>query len=85
MADFALEQCETNEIIRDDYRQGELSTQEAYDNGLIDELGHEIDSVTFVICRCCHKSRLTWGNYNGKWTLFDGDEIHDCPANKLKR
>lgn len=44
MADMFLEQVEYYEERRSAYRAGEMSDQEAYDEGIIDELGYEIGS-----------------------------------------
>ncbi len=84
MADFTLEHVEHEENLRFEYRQGRLSTNEAYENGIIDETGCDITSQTLKTCRCCNKSGLSWGNYNNKWVLFDGNAIHQCPTNPLK-
>lgn len=35
-------------------------------------------------CRCCGKKGLRWGQYNGKWRLFEGGELHACPVNPLR-
>ena len=85
MADFALEQIETNVEMRDKHRRGDMSIADAYENGIVDELGKETESVTFKTCRCCNKGRLTWDIYNGKWLLFDNGKLHECPVNKLNR
>ena len=29
-------------------------------------------------CRHCGMSNLTWGMHNGKWRLFDGNNLHTC-------
>jgi ribosomal protein L37AE/L43A len=44
MADMALEHTITFEEQRSSYRVGEMTDQEAYDAGIIDELGYEIPS-----------------------------------------
>jgi hypothetical protein len=41
MADYTLEEVEDNEEARLDYHLGIIDDQEAYDRGIIDELGYE--------------------------------------------
>jgi len=36
-----------------------------------------------IVCRCCHRAGLEWGERNGKWRLFDDRGIHVCPVNPL--
>lgn len=83
MADYALEQIETMELLRLRYRIGELSDAEAYDEGIIDELGfehHSTASVSKVTCRHCGK-RLHWKLHAVGWRTTEADEsIHRCPA-----
>ena len=45
-ADLALEEMEDNEEDLLDYRTVYMSEAEAYEKGLIDELGYEIDGTT---------------------------------------
>ena len=70
------------EYLRLQYKTGQMSYGEAYELGIIDELGFE-ESRKLKICRCCGKSDLQWGQFKGKWLLFDGDELHDCPIHPL--
>ena len=42
-ADLALEEMEDDEEAREDFRHGQMSDEEAYERGIIDELGYEID------------------------------------------
>jgi hypothetical protein len=88
MADFALEQVETAENRRFAYRQGEVSTTEAYEEGIIDEQGFETSAIanraTVVTCRCCGESGLSWKKIHGIWRLFLGMGLHKCPANPLR-
>jgi len=43
MADFALEDVYDEEEARTRYKIGEMTIEEAYKRGLIDELGYEIE------------------------------------------
>ena len=81
-ADLALEAAFDDDEARFDYRCGVVSEQEAFDRGIIDELGYEYSySSSSKTCRCCKKSGLTWGRQNGRWLLFDGAQMHKCPVN----
>lgn len=35
-------------------------------------------------CRYCGATELTWVQVDGKWRLFNGGSIHNCPVNPLK-
>jgi hypothetical protein len=35
-------------------------------------------------CRCCGKEGLHWEPRDGKWRLFDGGKMHECPVNPLR-
>jgi hypothetical protein len=85
-ADMALEQAEQADEMRLDYRMGLLDYAEAYENGIIDELGYEIGNgrVTTKTCRCCKTAGLHWDTHKGKWRLFDDKGLHFCPAVPLK-
>lgn len=37
-----------------------------------------------VVCKCCGTGNLNWKQFNGKWLLFNGEELHDCPVNPLE-
>lgn len=83
MADLALEAVFDDEEVWTDYCIGNITVEEAYERGLVDELGGEIGSEARFItrtCRCCGKSGLRWGNMSGKWLLYDGATLHACPA-----
>lgn len=41
MADVAIQEAEVMEELRYAYHQGRMTEQEAYDAGIIDELGYE--------------------------------------------
>jgi len=42
-ADLALEEMEDFEEAREEFRHGQMSDEEAYERGIIDELGYEIE------------------------------------------
>jgi len=42
MADFALEQVQEMEALREQYNSGDMDLLDAYNLGLVDELGCEI-------------------------------------------
>jgi hypothetical protein len=85
MADYVNELMEQEYIDRDAWRRGELSWEEAYDKGVVDENGAEYGTgLKFITCRCCGTNNLLWNQVNGKWRLFDGNSIHKCPINPLK-
>ncbi len=84
MADYVNEQIELEYEFRHQWRSGQLSHEEAYDLGVIDEQGSEYGTERLLkTCRCCGKSGLTWGSHKGKWLLFDGNDLHACPVNPL--
>jgi hypothetical protein len=88
MADFCNEQIEEYENHVADWRCGRMPAHEAYEMGIVDELGYgalpSTGQIKTVTCRCCQCSGLTWGKHQGKWRLFSGTAIHACPANPLK-
>ncbi len=85
MADFSNEYQEETVNQLDRYKSGEMNLDEAYDLGILNEMGIEINNGdTSKTCRCCNKSGLTWGQISGKWLLFDNGALHDCLTNKLR-
>lgn len=87
MADFVNEQGFDDELAWDDYRLGYMNCVEAYERGIIDELGYEFSAVknqTGKTCRCCGESGLRWGKIKEKFVLLKGSEMHKCPINPLK-
>ena len=83
MADMAIEAGMDDEEWLTDYFLGGHSDIEAYERGFIDEYGALYKTIRYKTCRCCHESGLTWGQHDGKWRLFKGDSLHQCPANPL--
>ena len=86
MADFALGQVWDEEDLRSDYRRGILSTHEAYEAGIIDELGGEYSPSTnspvhrSVRCRHCNKADLHWLLTDKGWRTAElSGQIHVCP------
>jgi len=94
MADYFLEEVEDFECRRLDYKSGRISDEEAYDRGIIDEMGYEyipgvstgkagsLDNQSKT-CRSCGTARLHWGKHKGKWRLFDLHGLHQCKVNPL--
>jgi hypothetical protein len=84
MADMLNEQIWDMEEARIDYRQGRMGDVEAYEMGIIDELGYEIRSGRTVTlkktCLHCGMTGLKWGQVDGKWRLHEGKTQHNCPA-----
>ncbi len=79
-ADQALEMVMEHENDRSRYRAGEIQQQEAYDLGIIDELGCEQGSASSKTCKGCGTSGLFWKQKdNGKWWLTTSDgSWHKC-------
>ena len=84
MADAAHEMVEAEEQARADFRTGRIDPYEAYELGIIDELGYEYNtSIEQKTCRNCKAHGLHWRKLQGKWRLFDGDKMHECPVAPL--
>jgi len=85
MADFELDNVMDMEELRSDWREGKMSYEDAYNEGIIDELGYEDDESVRnhrqknVTCNNCGKTRLRWKQVNGKWRLFEKNKPHRCP------
>lgn len=63
MADMANERCEMDEMIRDEYLDGGMSAQDAYDHGLLDETGRfmfNIDDADVQIHTAADIGRELW-------------------------
>lgn len=85
IADMVLEDSETFEEDRYNFRHGIISESEAYELGIVDELGYEIPSgrKKELVCKFCNKKNLNWKKQNDKWRMFEGDKLHVCPVNPL--
>jgi len=86
MADAFLSEVMEFEELRIDYKHGRMGDVEAYELGIIDEYGAFIESrrcARTKTCRCCGEAGLVWKQHNGSWRLFNGDTLHQCPANPL--
>jgi len=83
-ADFALEQVEFEEERRSKYLRGEISFDEAWDAGLLNDDGSIGAQPTLKTCRCCGQPNLHWEETKKGWRLFNDDEIHHCPVAPLK-
>jgi len=92
MADFYNEQVEEMEFERGNYHMGLMSDVEAYEKGIIDELGYEANAWTGhapkpKVCRCCGEMDLHWAiTPKGKWFLVDRtNKMHECKKNPFKK
>jgi hypothetical protein len=88
MADFALDQVWDMEDARFGYLTGDISSEEAYDLGIIDERGYSTGQSLFIKsskqCRHCGAKNLQWTEYHGKWRLANSSgEIHTCKEHKF--
>ena len=66
----------------------DLDTPDLIEAGILNEGGgleqhplYAAPTPATKTCRCCGKGGLTWGRVDGRWLLFDGDEMHACPVN----
>ena len=88
MADYYLQEVWDEEDARLDYIMGGMTLEEAYERGIVDEFGalHSpiAGSPASKTCRCCGRRGLQWGQHQGKWRLFEGQKLHNCPQNPLK-
>ena len=79
MADMVLQDIFDSEDAISDYRRGAMTIEEAYERGIIDELGADLTPIVTRTCRCCGKTGLRWDKFELKWRLFDGASLHRCP------
>lgn len=92
MADFALEQVDYMENLRFEYRSGNMSDHEAYDHGIVDEMGGYIGPSYGrrkkpACCKYCLTQAVKWNKFpDGTWRLQNiGDgKVHTCNAYKKK-
>lgn len=80
MADYALEQVFEFEELQFRYRNGKMFCYEAYDAGIIDELGYEYTPhiTKTKTCRHCGAANLVWKHTQRGWRLHSGNDIHEC-------
>jgi hypothetical protein len=91
MADDFLDSVMETEFSRQDYFSGTITDHEAYHRGIIDENGTYYDAgyrsnpfkTRGRTCRCCGQTGLLWGKIDGKFRLFDKENIHKCPVKRL--
>lgn len=87
MADMALSETMDMEDLRVEYRTGGISDSEAYDHGIIDELGFEARTWRnkhpsmrgSVKCRHC-RAQLFWMHTPQGWRTSTNGVAHQCPA-----
>lgn len=90
MADLALDMVMDFEEERFEFHCGNLSQDEAYERGIIDEQGFEATpftnaNTTTKTCRCCGETKLHWEQVANQWRLFDSNGVHGCPCNPLRK
>lgn len=86
MADYALDQVWDMEDLRFSYRMGDMSTQRAYDLGIVDEMGGEHYVPLFKKakspprCKHCGSMQVKWKQFpDGKWRLTESSgRVHTC-------
>lgn len=92
MADFALEHVWEMETLRFDYRMGDMSDHEAYENGIVDEMGGYVGpsygrKKKPTCCKYCLTQAVKWNKFpDGTWRLQNiGDgKVHTCSAYKKR-
>lgn len=92
MADFALDQVMDEEEDRFAYRMGEMSDGEAYDRGIIDELGFSNHppmfkpAQTLKQCAHCGTNGLHWAEIGTGWRLVTANgDVHTCAAHPSRK
>jgi hypothetical protein len=78
MADYAIENGLGDWEAITDYKIGQMTIEEAYERGIIDELGRDIDLLITRTCRYCGKKGLRWQMTDNKWRLYKGEKPHVC-------
>lgn len=89
MADYALDQVLDMEDHRSTYWAGEMCDGEAYDAGIIDEMGGYNGPSTYTrgtgnrTCAHCGKTGLHWIHNGTKWRLAEAaGGYHQCEQRK---
>ena len=87
MADMALSDTMDMEDLRFEYFMGGMSDLDAYDYGIIDEMGGERYKPMFAspkpsskTCKYCGTTGLHWSSTSTGWRLTDSHGIHECNA-----
>lgn len=87
MADFALDTVMDEEDARFAHLMGDMSDHEAYEQGIIDELGFSNHPPMFKPhlamkkCAHCGTTGLHWAEIATGWRLVDaGGNVHTCDA-----
>jgi hypothetical protein len=82
MADYALDQVWDMEDARSDYWAGDITNEEAYDMGIVDEMGGYCGparSSTPKTCKHCGQHGLRWVTRDDRWRLADNTgKLHVC-------
>lgn len=81
-AGYALQETEEAEWDRFLFRRGEISHAQAYDAGIIDELGYEYSAyrpAKPLVCKHCGQ-KCRWVKTAAGWRTGElTGEIHKCP------
>ena len=93
MADFALSETMDAEDDRFSYRMGEMSDQNAYDLGIIDELGGYKHPSMFsgtsarqMRCKYCGAGKLSWLETDRGWRLATlAGDLHSCKEHTFEK
>jgi hypothetical protein len=90
MADMAISDSLDDWELYSDWARGKVSTETAFDAGIIDELGYEIWSTQMPerakTCKHCGKPGLYWKKVGSMWRLHDEKgAAHECMAHPSKK
>lgn len=81
-ADMALDEVYEMEDLRFAYRMGEIDAYDAYEMGIIDELGYEgspMCAQNNKVCRHCGAPDLHWIDTAKGWRLAESTgALHKC-------
>lgn len=87
MSDFELDKVFDEEENSLKWKLGAYQFDEAFDAGIIDELGYEIDLIKndTKTCKYCGKTGLKWKieKKDKKYRLFEGEKVHQCRKKEL--
>ena len=90
-ADMAIDRGFTELEDLMDYRGGAISDMEAYDRGVIDEMGGEIGNTNYgsyrhrsITCKHCKLTGLHWLNTKDGWRTASNGIVHECPTFRKK-
>lgn len=92
-AGYALDEVMDHEDDRLRYKLGQMSLDEAYDLGIIDEMGYQnrpwsgtvslIKAIRkpTITCKYCGLAGFRWKQTDqGQWRLHEVDKLHECSS-----